>query len=86
MVYTYTNEARRASKMENRDLMKVLDENETAVLYKLENDIFDTVALVYNEGTENEETYVLTDMQGMYPKTLDEANDYDWVRAEDVDW
>jgi len=72
--------------MDYRDLMKELDRNENATLYKLENDIFDTVALVYNEGTPQEEVLVLTDMQGAYPTCLDDIDGYDWVRAEEVDW
>lgn len=72
--------------MDYRDLMEVLDENDEMVLYRLQNDLFDTVCLVYNEGERNEESYVLTDMQGQYPKALDEIEEYDWVRAEDIDW
>ena len=72
--------------MENRDLMEVLDENGTTVLYRLKNDIFDTVALVYNEGTAMEESYVLTDMQGPYPKSLEEVSEYEWVKPEDICW
>lgn len=68
------------------DLMKVLDQNDTTTLYKLENDIFDTVVLIYNEDTSKEETYVLTDMQGPYPTSIDEISEYEWARAEDIDW
>lgn len=68
------------------DLMKVLDQNDTTTLYKLENDIFDTVVLIYNEDTNKEETYVLTDMQGPYPTSIDEISEYEWARAEDIDW
>ena len=72
--------------MSYSDLMKVLDSADDVTLYKLENDLFDTVVLIYNEDTPREEAYVLTDMQGMYPTTLDEIEEYDWCRAEDVDW
>lgn len=69
-----------------RDMMPVLDENDEMVLFRLENDLFDTVCILCGEGTANEQAYVLTDMQGPFPTSLDEVGDYDWVRAEDVDW
>ena len=69
-----------------RELMTVLDSNDEVTLYKLENDIFDTVVAIYNEDESNEEAYVLTDMQGQYPTTIDEMSEYDWCRAEDIDW
>lgn len=72
--------------MENRDLMAVLDENDDYVLYRMKNDIFDTAVLVFHEGRQDEENLVLTDMQGPFPKTLDDAFDYEWIRAEDVDF
>lgn len=71
---------------EYKELMEAIESNTECILYRLKNDIFDTVALIYNEGTNNEETYVLTDMQGAYPESLDEIEDYDWVRAEDINW
>lgn len=69
-----------------RELMAVLDSNDEVTLYKLENDLFDTVVAIYNEDEANEETYVLTDMQGTYPTTIEDMVEYDWCRAEDVDW
>lgn len=72
--------------MENRDLMTVLDENEDYTLYRMQNDIFDTAVMVYHEGRPDEENLVLTDMQGPFPKTLEDAVDFEWVRAEEVDW
>lgn len=69
-----------------RELMTVLDSNDEVTLYKLENDIFDTVVAIYNEDEINEDAYVLTDMQGQYPTTIEEMSEYDWCRAEDVDW
>lgn len=69
-----------------RELMAVLDSNDEVTLYKLENDLFDTVVAIYNEDESSEEAYVLTDMQSTYPTTIDEMGDYDWCRAEDVDW
>ena len=59
---------------------------EDAVLIKISNDIFDTVALVYHLDSDNEETYFLTDMQGAYPETFEDVPDYDWVLAEDINW
>ena len=38
------------------------NEDEDAVLIKIQNDIFDTVALVYHLDDDNEEIYFLTDM------------------------
>lgn len=72
--------------MEYSDLMVLLDSDETISLYRLENDVFDTVVAIVNEGEANEETWVLTDMQGTFPVTIDEMSEYDWARAEDVDW
>jgi len=66
--------------------MPVLDTNEreNAVLIRLKNDLFDTVALVYNMDEPNEETYVLCDMQGSFPESFNEVADYDWMRIEDA--
>lgn len=69
-----------------RELMTVLDSNDELTLYKLVNDIFDTAVAIYNEDEPNEAVYVLTDMQGAYPLTIAEMGDYDWCRAEDIDW
>jgi len=66
--------------------MPVLDTNEreNAVLIRLKNDLFDSVALVYNMDESNEETYVLCDMQGSFPESFNEVADYDWMRIEDA--
>lgn len=61
-------------------------EAEDAVLIRLQNDVFDTVALVYHLDEANEEVYLLTDMQGSYPETFEDVPEYDWCRAEDVDY
>lgn len=61
-------------------------EAEDAVLIRLQNDVFDTVALVYHLDEVDEEIYLLTDMQGSYPETFEDVPDYDWCRAEDVDY
>lgn len=63
--------------------MELLDENEMGEkLYRLENDIFDTVVLVEPDET----AMVLDDMQGAYPETLEECSEYGWNNAEDVEW
>ena len=67
------------------------NEDEDAVLIKIQNDIFDTVALVYHLDEKNEEIYFLTDMQaaaheGVLPETFDDVPEYDWVLAEDINW
>lgn len=66
--------------------LPVMDQNEEAVLYRLKNEIFDTVVLVYNEDEPNEEIYFLTDMQGSFPETLEEVPEFDWVLSDNVDW
>lgn len=68
--------------------MPIIDRNEDedAVLVRLENDMFDTVVLVYHMGDDNEEAYVLDDMQGAFPETFDEVQYYNWNRIEDIDW
>lgn len=71
---------------EYADLMRVLDENDNMTLYKLETHVFDTVALIVNEGARDEQAYVLTDMQGRYPTSINEISEYDWVLADDVNW
>lgn len=71
---------------EYRELMTLLESNDEITLYKLENDLFDTAVVIYNEDEDSEQAYVLTDMQGPYPTTIDEISDYSWCRAEDVDW
>lgn len=69
------------------ELMTVLDEGDNMTLYLLDNDVFGpTAVIVTDEGKAGEQAYVLTDMQGPYPKTIDEIADYDWCRAEDVDF
>jgi len=71
------------------DIMKdleILDENDECTLYHLENEIFDTAVLVYNEGMDDEQALVLTDMQGAYPESIEEVPEYDWVNAEEVDF
>lgn len=71
---------------EYRELMTLLDSNDEISLYKLENDLFDTAVVIYNEDEDSEQAYVLTDMQGAYPTSIDEISDYSWCRVEDVDW
>lgn len=71
------------------DIMKdleILDENDECTLYHLENEIFDTAVLVYNEDMDDEQVLVLTDMQGAYPESIEEVPEYDWVNAEEVDF
>lgn len=71
------------------DIMKdleILDENDECTLYHLENEIFDTAVLVYNEGMDDEQVLVLTDMQGAYPESIEEVPEYDWANAEEVDF
>lgn len=71
------------------DIMKdleILDENDECALYHLENEIFDTAVLVYNEGMDDEQVLVLTDMQGAYPESIEEVPEYDWANAEKVDF
>lgn len=65
--------------------MPVLDTDEETdtVLIRLENDIFDTVALVVHMDESDEEVYFLKDMQGDFPATLEEAREYDWVTANE---
>lgn len=72
--------------MNYSELMTLLDSNENITLYELKNDLFDTAVVVYNEDEADEQAYVLTDMQGPYPRTIDEIGDFEWARAEDVDW
>lgn len=66
------------------DTLPILDEDDTAILYRLENDIFDTVALVYKD--DEDVAYFLTDMQGQFPTTLEEVPEYDWCRGDEIDW
>ena len=76
------------NKMDILETMPIIDRNEEedAVLIRLENDMFDTVVLVYHFGEENEEVYVLDDMQGECPESFDEVQYFNWNRAEDIDW
>lgn len=59
------------------------DEKTDTVLIRLENDIFDTVALVVHMDESNEEVYFLRDMQGQFPTTIEEASGYDWITADE---
>jgi hypothetical protein len=57
------------------DNMTLLDENETEQLYRLTNDMFDTVILVCNG-----EEFCLEDWQSNdEPDTLTEAAEYNWL-------
>lgn len=72
---------------EYEEFMVVLDsDNEGTVLYHLNNDLFDTVVLVYHDGEANEEAYALNDMQGHYPKTLCDVSEYEWTPAEQINY
>ena len=62
------------------------NDEEDAVLVRLQNDLFDTVLLVYHIDTDDEEAYALGDMQGAYPTTFEEVPEYDWYRLEDINW
>lgn len=53
--------------------LPLLDENEEDQLYRLKNEMFDTVILVCDG-----EEFALRDMQGTWPETLEEAAEYDW--------
>lgn len=60
---------------------------EDAVLVRLKTEIFDTVCLVYHMGTDDEEVYVLEDMQSAdVPETFDDVPFYNWVNVFDVAW
>ena len=60
------------------DGLPILDQNENETLYKLQNDLFDTVILVC-DGVE----YCLRDWQaGRQPQTLEEAAQEDWFELE----
>ena len=74
--------------MDIMDTLPVIDRNEDedAVLLRLENELFDTVVLVYHMGDDNEEAYVLDNMQGEFPETFGEVQYYNWNRIEDIDW
>lgn len=74
--------------MDIMNTLPVLDTNEAedAVLLRFKNEMFDTVALVYHMDTAQEEVYFPEDMQGTFPETFEEVPDYNWTRAEDIDW
>lgn len=59
--------------------IEILDSNETGTLYRLKNDIFDSVAFEAPDG----EMYFPKDMQGAFPTSLEEVPNYDWVTKED---
>ena len=62
-------------------------DDEDAVLVRLSTEVFDTVCLVYHIGTDEEEVYVLDDMQSAdVPETFDEAVFYNWNNINDVNW
>lgn len=66
----------------------VLDSNEDedAELIRIVDTDLDTTALVYHRDTPNQEIYLLRDMQGSYPETMEEVGDYTWIRAEEAEW
>lgn len=62
-------------------------DDEDAVLVRLQTEVFDTVCMVYHIGTDDEEVYVLEDMQSAdVPVTFEEAPFYNWVNVKDVSW
>ncbi|HEY0267651.1 MAG TPA: hypothetical protein VGC12_00290 [Methyloradius sp.] len=66
--------------LEELEGLTILDENETEKLYKLQNDLFDTVVLVCNG-----EEFGLEDWQSNdTPKTLEDAADYNWLPLAEI--
>lgn len=63
------------------------NDEEDAVLVRLCTDVFDTVCLVYHIDTDDEEVYVLGDMQSAdVPETFEDVPLYDWYNIKDVIW
>ena len=61
--------------------------DEDAVLVRLQTEVFDTVCMVYHIGTDDEEVYVLEDMQSAdVPETFEDVPYYDWYNINDVTW
>jgi hypothetical protein len=61
--------------LDNMDGLTLLDNSETEQLYRLCNEIFNTVILVCND-----EEFCLEDWQSNdEPETLAEAADYNWL-------
>ena len=62
------------------DGAKLLDENATEQLYRVTNDLMDTVILICNG-----EEYCLGDWQtDDEPETLEEAAGYDWLKLSEI--
>ena len=62
-------------------------DDEDAVLVRLQTEVFDTVCMVYHIGTDDEEVYVLEDMQSAdVPETFEDVPYYDWYNINDVTW
>jgi hypothetical protein len=61
--------------------LELIEENDNGdKLYKLQNDLFDTVVLVCGE-----EEFALTDWQSNdQPESLEEAITYDWLPLVDI--
>lgn len=75
--------------MESNSTNNIIARNdeEDAVLVRLCTDVFDTVCLVYHIDTDDEEVYVLGDMQSAdVPETFDDVPLYDWYNIKDVAW
>lgn len=62
------------------------NEDEDVELIRIIDTEIDTTVLVYHRDTPDQEVYVLRDMQGSYPETMEEVGDYTWIRAEDAEW
>lgn len=67
------------------DTMEILDSNGNEQLVKFRTLTLDTVALIVNRYEDDEEVFVLYDMQSAdQPETLEEAAFYDWQTLEEA--
>lgn len=67
------------------DTMEILDSNGNEQLVRFRTLTLDTVALIVNRYADDEEVFVLYDMQSAdQPETLEEAAFYDWQTLEEA--
>lgn len=72
--------------IEDGDVVDGNEDEDSELIRIIDDKLNTTTVLVYHRDTSNEEIYVLRDMQGSYPETMEEVGDYTWIRAEDAEW
>lgn len=72
--------------IEDGDVIDGNEDEDVELIRIIDDKLNTTTVLVYHRDTPNQEIYVLSDIQGSYPGTMEEVEYYTWIRAEDAEW